>query len=84
MGESSDVGLIGRGGRRCARQVVRRWGGVSIGNGSGRRSRAGCRARRPRVAAGVSPAVGTRWFREGGGMPIGQPGAAVGALPVVR
>jgi hypothetical protein len=21
------------------------------------------------VAAGVSPAVGTRWFREGGGMP---------------
>src|SRR5512132_579047 len=25
------------------------------------------------VAAGVSPAVGTRWFREGGGMPTVSP-----------
>ena len=30
---------------RCVHLVVRRWGGASIGNGSGRRSPEGCRAR---------------------------------------
>ena len=36
------------------------------------------------VAAGVSPAVGTRWFRESGGMAPVSLAAAVGALLVVR
>jgi hypothetical protein len=36
------------------------------------------------LAAGVSPAVGGRWFRDGGGMhAIGQLGPAVRALLVV-
>jgi hypothetical protein len=51
---------IGLGGRRCGRRGVRRWAGWSIVSGSGRRSRAGCRARmrrqrracRPRSASG--------------------------------
>ena len=34
--------------------------------------------------AGVSAAVGVRWFREGGGMPSVTLAAAVGAVPVVR
>jgi transposase InsO family protein len=37
------VGLIGLGGLRCVRLVDLRWRGVSIGNGSGRRSPAACR-----------------------------------------
>jgi IS30 family transposase len=32
------------------------------------------------VAAGVSPAVGTRWFREGGGMPTVSPARLSGRL----
>lgn len=34
--------------------------------------------------AGVSVAVGVRWFREGGGMPTVTQPPAVGALPVIR
>ena len=44
----------------------------------------GCRARTRRSRLGVSPAVGTRWFREAGGMPPITSGPAVGPLPVVR
>ena len=69
MGRPARGRRIERGGRRCGRRVGRRWRGGSIGSGSGRRSLAGCRARTPAVEAGVSPAVGVRWFREGGGMP---------------
>jgi hypothetical protein len=54
------VGLVGRGGRRCARRVARGWRGVRIGCGSGQRSRRGWRATwrvwppacRPRSASG--------------------------------
>ena len=35
------------------------------------------------VEAGVSPAVGVRWFREGGGMPSVTLSAGVGAVSVV-
>jgi hypothetical protein len=60
---------IGLSGRRCAHRGVRRWAGWSTASGSGRRLRAGCRARMLRLGrAGVSAAVGVRWFREGGGM----------------
>jgi hypothetical protein len=55
-----------REGLRCCRRAARRQRGASIGNASGRRSPGFQRGRR--VVAGVSPAVGTRWFREGGGM----------------
>ena len=41
------VGLIVRCGLRCGRLVVRRLGGVSIGNGFGKGSLVGCRARMP-------------------------------------
>jgi hypothetical protein len=42
------VGLLRRQeGRQCGRLAGRRWRGVSIGNGSGRRSRSGCPARTP-------------------------------------
>ena len=34
------------------------------------------------VAAGVSPAVGARWFRQCGGMPPFQSSSSVGALPI--
>jgi hypothetical protein len=47
--------------RRRARRAVHRWDDASTDSGSGWRSPAGPPA--------VSPAVGTRWFREGGGMP---------------
>jgi putative transposase len=43
----SGVDRIGRGGRRCARRVAPGRRGVRIGNGSGRRSPAGCRASMP-------------------------------------
>jgi hypothetical protein len=36
------------------------------------------------VEAGVSTAVGTRWFREGGGMPPSSLAPLSGALPVIR
>ena len=35
------------------------------------------------VSCGVSPPVGGRWFREGGGMPPIQLGAPLGSLPVL-
>ena len=41
------VGLIVRCGLRCGRLVVRRWGGVSIGSGSGKGSPVGCQANKP-------------------------------------
>jgi transposase InsO family protein len=48
------VGLLRRQeGCRCGRLAGRRWRGVSIGNGSGRRSRSGCPARTPRWGWGV-------------------------------
>ena len=54
------VGPIGRGGRRCVRRGGRRWRGVRIASGSGRRSPTGSRASgpacspvcRPRLASG--------------------------------
>jgi IS30 family transposase len=39
---------------------------------------AGLSSEESAVAAGVSPAVGTRWFREGGGMPTVSPGPLSG------
>ena len=59
-------------GRREHRQ--RFWAAIARGERSERRG----------VEAGVSPAVGVRWFREGGGMPTVTSGSAVGAVPVVR
>jgi putative transposase len=50
-GNGDSEGRVWRGGRRCGRLVGRRWRGVRIGSGSGRRSRAGCRARTPRCRA---------------------------------
>ena len=48
-------------GSRCGRRVGLRWRGARIGSGSGRRSRAGCRARtRP-----VWPGCRRRWGRGG-------------------
>ena len=35
------------------------------------------------VACGVSTPVGTRWFREGGGMPADQPHRTVGSISVI-
>jgi transposase, IS30 family len=52
----------------CALPAIHQAGVVSTGNGSGTRSPAGCRARDAAVAVGLSPAVGNRWFRQGGGM----------------
>jgi transposase InsO family protein len=50
---------------RCGRRGGRRPGGGSIACGSG----SGLSSEDAAVQAGVSPAVGVRWFREGGGMP---------------
>ena len=36
------------------------------------------------IAAGISPAVGTRWFRESGGMPTVSQAPAVGPLSLLR
>ena len=58
-----------QGGRRCGRQAGLRWRGVSIGNGSGRRSLTGCPARTPGWRPACRLRSGTRWFRESGGMP---------------
>ena len=60
------------------------WRGARIGSGSGGRSRRGLSSEDAAAAAGVSQAVGARWFREGGGMPSITFGPAVGALSVVR
>ena len=46
-----------------------RWRGERSGSGSGRRSRGALTSEDAAVEAGVSPAVGGRWFRESGGMP---------------
>ncbi len=76
----------GRSGAACADAVA--W---SAAGGTARGPAAVLGGDRPRavsedagVAAGVSPAVGSRWFRQGGGMPSTQSGSAVGALSVVR
>ena len=45
---------------------------------------AGCSSEDAAAEAGVSQAVGSRWFRDGGGMPAGLVGPAVGALSVVQ
>ena len=52
-----------RAGYRCVHLVGRRWRGVSIGNGSGRRSPAGCPARTPPWCVGYR----RRWGRGGSG-----------------
>ena len=62
------VGLIVRCGLRCGRLVVRWSGAVSIGSGFGKAVAGGLSSEHAGVAAGVSPAVGSRWFRENGGM----------------
>ena len=54
---------------RGGRPVVHRWGGRSIGSDSGRRLRAGCRARMLGWRPVCRRRSGTRWFRENGGMP---------------
>ena len=86
MGSARDVSECGSG-DACADAVAGSAAGGAAGGsavGSGRRSPAGCPARtRPRRRA-CRPAVGTRWFREAGGMPPISPAAAVGPLPVVR
>ena len=61
--EHGDRGRAWRAGYRCARLVGRRWRGVSIGNGSGRRSRTGCPARTPPWCV----AYRRRWGRGGSG-----------------
>ena len=58
---------------RCGPPAGRPWRGGRSGSGSGRRSSAACRARMPQWRPRVSRAVGTRWFRDAGGMrPITQ------------
>ena len=59
-----------------ARREHRRRFWAAIARGASQRGRRG--------RGGVSPAVGVRWFREGGGMPTLTLDAAVGAVPVVR
>ncbi|MGE5693946.1 MAG: DDE-type integrase/transposase/recombinase [Candidatus Sericytochromatia bacterium] len=54
-----------RGGRRCGRLVVHRWRGGRIGSGSGAAIARGVSTEDAAAEAGVSPAVGTRWFRDG-------------------
>src|SRR5215218_5661921 len=61
--EHGDRGRAWRAGYRCAHLVGRRWRGVSIGNGSGRRSRTGCPARTPPWCV----AYRRRWGRGGSG-----------------
>jgi putative transposase len=53
----------------CGRQVVPRRLVESIESGSGKRSLAALRVRRPRSKPVCRPAVGTKWFRQAGGMP---------------
>jgi hypothetical protein len=61
--EHGDRGRAWRAGYRCARLVGRRWRGVRIGSGSGRRSRTGCPARTPPWCV----AYRQRWGRGGSG-----------------
>ena len=80
-------GLVGlrqrRVGRGCGRLVGRRWRGVSIGSGSGRRSPEGCRVRTP----DGRPACRRPWVR-GGSVRVAacrrSSGPTVGSLPVFR
>ena len=53
--------------RRCVRRGGLRWPGEKTGSGSGWRSPGECPVRTG-IEAGVSPAVGTRWFRDSGGI----------------
>ena len=62
-------GRFVRCGARCGRRAGRRWRGGRIGSGSGGRSPAASSSEEAAAAAGVSQAVGSRWFRDGGGMP---------------
>ena len=55
--------------RRWVHPVVPRWGAGSIGRGFGKKLLEGLSSEESAVAAGVSPAVGARWFRQCGGMP---------------
>ena len=62
------VGLIVRCGLRCGRLGDRRAGGVSIRSGFGKGSPVGCRASKPVWRLVCRLRVGSRWFRENGGM----------------
>ena len=81
---SSEAGTARIGGR-SRRRGGRRWRGVRIGSGSGRRSLVGCQDRgRVQCEAGVSGPVGFRWFRHAGGVNPCLASDRVGSLPVVR
>lgn len=63
------VGLRSRReGPRCGRRGGRRWLGGSFGSGFWTAVAAGLSSGEAAGRCGVSPAVGARWFREGGGM----------------
>jgi hypothetical protein len=64
-----DVGLTARGGTHSFSQVVRRRDAVNIDHGSGRPSRAGCRAGRPHATPASRNRSAHGWFRDNGGMP---------------
>ena len=80
-------GASGRGfrryGARCGRRGGRRKRGVRIGSGSGRRSLVVCRVRMRLLWLGCRLWVGSRWFRQAGGMPPMCLGSGVGTLSVV-
>ena len=63
------VGHIGRNVLRCGRRVVPRRDAVSIGVRFWAAIACGVSSEDAALAAGVSQPVGTRWFRENGGMP---------------
>ena len=67
--DGNGEGQTGRVGLRCVRLVGRRQRGVRSSNGSGKAIARGLSSEDAAVSCGVSPPVGGRWFREGGGMP---------------
>ena len=78
MGSEGQASASGRGGRRCGRRVGRRSGGVEHRQRFWAAIARGVTSEDAAVEAGVSPAVGVRWFREAGGMPTARLAALSG------